>query len=161
MSGQYILLRFHKKKQSQRGEEGLIVLSNTQSDRQTGTWVVGVRAFLCCPHSWHRLSSDRWSGGLYGSIFPLLCQHPPIHTHARTHNHNNAGRVRQELTLQIYIMKHHSIVLVKATRHYTELCKSESYRQSLKQSSIKAPHNYLHTLSAPKWQQEMTDAFCF
>lgn len=45
--------------------------------------------------------------------------HPFTHMHARTHDRNNAGRVPQELTLQIYIMKHHSIVLVKATRHLT------------------------------------------
>ncbi len=136
-------------------------LSNTC--RLTGREVVGVHAFPVLSSFLAQAQFRQMVRRVLWERIPpfLRLQHTHIHTHM--HEHNNAGGVPQELTLQLWhlpIMKHHSIVLVNAASHLTTY--NFKRLSADLQSSIKAPHNQLHTLADPKGSKKRPlDCFSF
>lgn len=116
------------------GPDSETVLSNTCS-------LVSLRAFPCCPHSWQRLSLDRWSGGLYGSELP-----PPTPlTHRCTGIIIPAGCCRSwSCTLTSAFTETWFHGIKEGRRRWTAFPFSNFL------SSIKIPHNLNHTQRAAR-----------
>ncbi len=87
------------------------LLSNTQSDGQGGGWRAGfavLSSFLAQAHFRQMVRKVLWKR------IPPSYANTNTHTNAHMHKHNNAWRVPQELTVQLWhlsVMKHHSIAL--------------------------------------------------